>query len=630
MAPVIVAKDLYKCYPGFAPVLRGANIEVQAGEVAAIMGPSGCGKSTMLHILGMLHAPDSGSLEILGTNVLTLTREQTAAFRRDNMGFVMQASNLFDHSTVFENVEFPLIYENVPPQERWERVIHALDLVKLSARVHYRSNRLSGGEQQRVAIARAMVNNPRILLADEPTGALDARTSRLVMENFLNLCHNGGVSMIMVTHDPKMAEYCDSVYTLEEGILHCKKKGKPPFCKQENVNFFKQEAPLVRGVLVTGKFPNPANPWTSALARRMNVNGLLARIYSTERGSFLGNPEGYSLPLPVRHPGFGYWLTTNILSIFGLIKSCIYSRNGNIVAQWIKQDEIQFLCAAGDGDSTRAVCQAFKATQVPFAFAINGKTLLQPAETVADAARSASFVACPTEALMQAFMAKFTDIDKNRLMLIRYPLPQTALEDEESQAPAQPGKPVEILVGSASAGFLKFVIDACGSLKNVDFRISIAGCKTWKLSHAIHRAGLKDKTAFVGLPQLDNLAEIYRNADIFVAAIPEKDEELELPYDICLAMASGVAIISCGLTQGQAEALIPDQNCLVSPPGNMQEFAARLEKLIRDGKIRSRLGENSRRDIRALLEDSGSRQAQDIMVEAAGLAERRENLQNGL
>ena len=161
MAPVIIAKDLYKCYAGFSPVLRGVNIEVEAGELVAIMGPSGCGKSTMLHVLGMLHAPDSGTLEILGTNVLEFNREQTAAFRRGNMGFVMQSSNMFDHSTVFENVEFPLIYENVPPAERWERVIRALELVRLSARVHYRSNRLSGGEQQRVAIARAMVNNPR-------------------------------------------------------------------------------------------------------------------------------------------------------------------------------------------------------------------------------------------------------------------------------------------------------------------------------------------------------------------------------------------------------------------------------------------------------------------------------------
>ena len=206
MAPVIVAKDLYKCYAGFAPVLRGVNIEVEPGEMVAIMGPSGCGKSTLLHVLGMLHAPDSGSLEILGKDVLHLDREQTAAFRRGTMGFVMQSSNLFDHSTVFENVEFPLIYEKLPPQERWERVIQALELVRLSTRVHYRSNRLSGGEQQRVAIARAIVNNPRILLADEPTGALDTKTTVEIMHLMQDL-NRQGITVVVITHEDEVAAY---------------------------------------------------------------------------------------------------------------------------------------------------------------------------------------------------------------------------------------------------------------------------------------------------------------------------------------------------------------------------------------------------------------------------------------
>ena len=118
MAPVRIAKELYKCKAGWSPDVRGGNIEEEGGGRVAIMGPSGCGKSTMLHVLGMLHATESGTLEILGTNVLEFNREQTAAFRRGNMGFVMQSSNMFDHSTVFENVEFPLIYENVPPAER--------------------------------------------------------------------------------------------------------------------------------------------------------------------------------------------------------------------------------------------------------------------------------------------------------------------------------------------------------------------------------------------------------------------------------------------------------------------------------------------------------------------------------
>lgn len=225
MPPVIVAQNLYKRYEGFPPVLRGVNITVEPGEMVAIMGPSGCGKSTMLHVLGMLHAPDAGSLEILGADVLAFNREQTAAFRRGNMGFIMQASNLFDHSTVFENVEFPLIYEQVPPQERWERVIRALELVRLSARVHYRSNRLSGGEQQRVAIARAMVNNPRILLADEPTGALDSETGHLVMDIFHKLHDEQGKTILFITHSPGLAEECERVVTIKDGRVIGDRKG---------------------------------------------------------------------------------------------------------------------------------------------------------------------------------------------------------------------------------------------------------------------------------------------------------------------------------------------------------------------------------------------------------------------
>ena len=217
MKPIIVAKDLHKRYAGFAPVLRGVNLEVYPGELVAIMGPSGCGKSTMLHILGLLHSPDSGTLTIMDKNVLAFNREQTAAFRRGNLGFVMQASNLFDHSTVFENVEFPLIYEKVPPAERWPRVIRALELVRLTSRVHYPSNRLSGGEQQRVAIARAMVNNPRILMADEPTGNLDPDTSEDIMEVFKKINHMG-TTVLMVTHDKTLVDMMNKrVIELDDG-----------------------------------------------------------------------------------------------------------------------------------------------------------------------------------------------------------------------------------------------------------------------------------------------------------------------------------------------------------------------------------------------------------------------------
>ena len=163
MAPVIVARDLYKCYAGFPPVLRGVNIEVQAGELVAIMGPSGCGKSNMLHVLGMLHAPDAGTLHILDTDVLAFTREQTAAFRRGNMGFVMQSSNLFEHSTVFENVAFAMEVFGYDKVQIQKRVLEVLDLVGLKNKVRQYPTQLSGGEQQRVVIARAIVKNPSII-----------------------------------------------------------------------------------------------------------------------------------------------------------------------------------------------------------------------------------------------------------------------------------------------------------------------------------------------------------------------------------------------------------------------------------------------------------------------------------
>lgn len=237
MAPVIIAKDLYKCYAGFSPVLRGVNIEVEAGELVAIMGPSGCGKSTMLHVLGMLHAPDSGTLEILGTNVLEFNREQTAAFRRGNMGFVMQSSNMFDHSTVFENVEFPLIYENVPPAERWERVIRALELVRLSARVHYRSNRLSGGEQQRVAIARAIANHPKVLLLDEPLAALDLKLRKDMQKELKKIQQQLGITFVFVTHDQEEAlTMSDRVVVMDSGKIQ--QVGTPQDIYNEPQNAF--------------------------------------------------------------------------------------------------------------------------------------------------------------------------------------------------------------------------------------------------------------------------------------------------------------------------------------------------------------------------------------------------------
>lgn len=219
MAPIITAKNLRKSYPTQGEVLKGVDISVAPGEFISIMGPSGCGKSTLLHLIGLLHSPDSGMLHIMNTDVCKLQQNGATIFRRENMGFILQSNNMFPHTTVYENVEFPLIFNRTPRHERPRRIKTALEQVHLGAKTNSWSNSLSGGEQQRVAIARALVNNPKILLADEPTGALDSDNSHSLMRLFRSICETKGVSIIMVTHDPSMAKYSDRTYGLISGKI---------------------------------------------------------------------------------------------------------------------------------------------------------------------------------------------------------------------------------------------------------------------------------------------------------------------------------------------------------------------------------------------------------------------------
>ena len=219
MKPVMTARHLCKSYANQGKVLKGVDIDIRQGEFVAIMGPSGCGKSTLLHLLGLLHAPDEGSIEILGQDVTRLRQDQATLFRRNHMGFILQSNNMFPHTTVYENVEFPLIYRRIPRSLRADRIRGALDAVNLAKKITAWGNSLSGGEQQRVAIARSLVNAPQILLADEPTGALDASNSRSLMELFRTICKRDNVSIVMVTHDSTMARYCDTVYTLSDGVV---------------------------------------------------------------------------------------------------------------------------------------------------------------------------------------------------------------------------------------------------------------------------------------------------------------------------------------------------------------------------------------------------------------------------
>lgn len=220
--PIVRTEALTRTYitdAGSFEVLRGVDLELYAGEMVAIMGPSGCGKSSLLHILGLLAQASSGRYAIMGRDVSGLTQAQQAACRREYLGFILQSCNLFEHSSVAENLEYPLIYARVPVAKRRSIIEEALGRVGLTHRIDYPTNRLSGGEQQRVAIARALVNHPKILLGDEPTGQLDKVTSEMVMAYFKQIVQEHDTTMLIVTHDPAVARHCTRAFTMQDGRL---------------------------------------------------------------------------------------------------------------------------------------------------------------------------------------------------------------------------------------------------------------------------------------------------------------------------------------------------------------------------------------------------------------------------
>lgn len=221
--PVIRVKGLTKDFDTGSEiihVLKGIELDVNPGELLAIMGPSGMGKSTFLFILGLLQPATGGSYFAEGRDVFAMNRNDQARFRRKFAGFVFQSCNLFEHTTVHENLEFPLIYAGVRRAEREEMIREALERVNLGHRLHHPANRLSGGEQQRVSIARALVNRPRIIFADEPTGQLDRNHGNLVMDHFHEFVSDGKSSMVLVTHDPDVADRCTRTLFLRDGQLH--------------------------------------------------------------------------------------------------------------------------------------------------------------------------------------------------------------------------------------------------------------------------------------------------------------------------------------------------------------------------------------------------------------------------
>ena len=196
--------------------LDGVNLKIMTGEYVAIMGPSGSGKSTLMNIVGCLDTPTSGSYKLRGTEIRERDDDELARIRNQEIGFVFQTFNLLPRATALHNVELPLVYAGVTGKLRVERAKQALEKVELMSRASHRPNELSGGQRQRVAIARALVNNPSILLADEPTGNLDSKTGNEIMGVFDRL-HQSGNTIVLVTHEPEIAAYAHRVIHIRDG-----------------------------------------------------------------------------------------------------------------------------------------------------------------------------------------------------------------------------------------------------------------------------------------------------------------------------------------------------------------------------------------------------------------------------
>ena len=628
---VIEAGELHKTYPGCPPVLRGASLSVVRGEMVAIMGPSGCGKSTMLHMLGLLHTPDGGSLRILDVNVLDLDREEAAFFRRRNLGFVMQSSNLFDFSTVYENVEFPLIYDRVPAEERRERVLHALQLVHLSERVNYRGNRLSGGEQQRVAIARAMVNRPRILLADEPTGALDARTGKSIMSSFRSLAHNGGVSMVVVTHDPAVAEYCDSAYTLEDGLLVCRRRQEPP-PPEEDVDALMPEMPeperLMRVIGISGYVPRLSGASLRDMVLRLYDSGVVSGIYSIYGGQGTSAAEAapLDLPMPVRKPGLcglpttcaafiravrnkasvlrELWnaLSADCRSLRELVSLAVHFACGLRMADWSMEDGADFLHAFSSAGPATAAWTAAALTGLPFAFSVRTTDLARADSALPLKIRAARFIRCATETDLAAVRALCPELPEKHFLLLRGGLlfPEGDMQPGGHTSTRAHGVLSLLAVGSLTErkGFI-YLLRACALLREagVNFRCRIAGSGRLKiiLRLSAWRLGLAGRVEFCGRVPHEHIRALMTEASIFIAPGIEREngERYGMPFALAEAMQHALPVIVTNLP-GQMETVRHGVSGLVAAQRDPRALADAVLALAADPEKARAMGQRAR------------------------------------
>ena len=229
MAPIIHLEEIRKSYfigKNELEVLKGISLDILKNEYVALMGPSGSGKSTLMNILGCLDTPSQGTYVLNGKDVSQMIDNALAEVRNKEIGFVFQQFNLLPRLTALENVALPLVYAGMTKKQRNEKAMHVLSLVSLTDRSHHKPNELSGGQSQRVAIARALVNDPSIILADEPTGNLDTKTSHEIMDIFGKI-HSNGNTVVLVTHEEDIAGHAHRVVRLRDGVIESDKKKTP-------------------------------------------------------------------------------------------------------------------------------------------------------------------------------------------------------------------------------------------------------------------------------------------------------------------------------------------------------------------------------------------------------------------
>jgi putative ABC transport system ATP-binding protein len=228
--PIIDMRGIKKSYyvgkPNELEILHGIDLTVYPGEFVAIVGESGSGKSTLMNMIGALDRPTAGTYHLDGVDVEKAKDAELSAIRNRKVGFVFQTFNLIGRQSALKNVELPMLYAKIPPRERAERAKALLEMVGMGDRMKHQPSELSGGQKQRVAIARAMANGPALLLADEPTGALDSQTSRTVMDIFHDLHEQRGKTIVLITHNPELADECQRVLTLLDGRIISERKGR--------------------------------------------------------------------------------------------------------------------------------------------------------------------------------------------------------------------------------------------------------------------------------------------------------------------------------------------------------------------------------------------------------------------